>query len=197
MKAFLQVTPIILALTTTLISMPPNTKANEGSNQQSEQLGTRDEWINSALDEVQAKNNRLEEFLDENDVVRFELDWEGAPNTITFLNSKDKELKEFVFVVIGTFSPRTKTWKWGWDNPGYSDRIREISSYQKDISKSLGTMAFVQEGKFEATEEGAWLFGAMAVKFYGADALYLDRGTENIEGKELITYFALMDPDKK
>ena len=58
-------------------------------------------------------------------------------------------------------------------------------------------MIFLQEGKFEATEDSAWLYGAMAVKFYGAEALYLNRSGENIEGKELITYFALLDKEKK
>jgi len=197
MQILPRITSILIVLTTSLIAMPPNTQANEEANQQSEYVLTRDEWINSALDEVDEKNNHLDEFLNENDVIRFDLDWDNAPNTITFINSKEEAIKEFVFVVIGSFSPRTNTWKWAWDNPGYSDRIREISSYQKNIAQSLGTMVFLQEGKFEATEDSAWLYGAMAVKFYGAEALYLNRSGENIEGKELITYFALLDKEKK
>ena len=79
-------------------------KLYEDANQKSEHLLTRDEWINSALDEVDEKNNHLDEFLNKNDVVRFDLDWDNAPNTITFIHPITKFLSPNILKsIIGYF----------------------------------------------------------------------------------------------
>ncbi len=53
---------------------------------------TFEEAVTEALDDVRIRNNKLDDFLRENNTSSYELDWKIDPPTITFYNSKSDEL---------------------------------------------------------------------------------------------------------
>ena len=66
-----------------------------------EQNYTFEDAVTEALDYVRIRNNKLDNFLRENNSSRYEFDWKSYPPTISFYNSKSDELlKKDIFIVI-------------------------------------------------------------------------------------------------
>ena len=59
-----------------------------------EQNYTFEDAETEALDYVRIRNNKLDNFLRENNSSRYELDWKSDPPTISFYNSKSELVKK-------------------------------------------------------------------------------------------------------
>ena len=161
-----------------------------------EQNYTFEEVVTEALDDVRIRNNKLDDFLRENNASRYAFDWESDPPTISFYNSKSDELvKKYVFLVIGTYAPEKGTWQWGWDNSSYSKAHRKNSFRQRKIGDYLIPLkeVYEREGSFAVDPDDALRLAAFSVKQFNGEGFYVVDG-ENIEGNPLETYLLLGNP---
>ena len=81
-------------------------------------------------------------------------------------------LLEANVIDIGSFSPRSKTWKWAWSNDSVLPSLREKATKLKELEAVTGFPIFGSEEPFEIDEHMAWELAALAVKHFGAKACY-------------------------
>ncbi len=159
-----------------------------------EQNYTFEDAVTEALDYVRIRNNKLDDFLRENNSSKYEFDWKNVPPTISFYNSNtDELLKKYIFIVIGTYAPDKGTWQWGWDNSSFSKANRKNSFRQRKIGDYLIPLKeiYEREGSFEVDPDDAYRLAAFSVMYFRGEALYITRDGENIEGNPLETYLLL------
>lgn len=95
--------------------------------------------------------------------------YDQATCLLTF-STGDVELN-FSFFTLGSFSEKSNTWKWSWDNEHTLDRVKE----QSFLVKAFGEQAKFPKltaGLFESDEAEAWEFAAIAVHVTKAMGVY-------------------------
>ncbi len=161
-----------------------------------EQNYTFEDAVTEALDYVRIRNNKLDNFLRENNSSRYKLDWKSDPPTISFYNSKSELIKKYVFVVIGTYAPEKGTWKWGWSNLSYSKENMRRSWTQREIGNYLTPLKEIYErdDSFAIDPDDALRLAAFSVRQFNGEAYYITSDGKNIEGNPLETYLLLLNP---
>lgn len=65
------------------------------------------------------------------------------------------------FQIVGTYSVRSGTFLWSWDNPSILEPLSEDARTVRAFGKEHG-IDFLQWGKIDCTEESAWELAALA-----------------------------------
>src|SRR5580698_5164427 len=92
---------------------------------------------------------------------KFDLTWyenwfyDQTTGLLTF-STKDIELN-FRYIDIGSFSEKSNTWKWSWDNSTTLASIKERTNLVKDFGQRSG-FPKLTEGYFASDEIEAWEF---------------------------------------
>lgn len=105
----------------------------------------------------------------------FELTWyedwyyDQATGLLTF-STDDKQLN-FKFVSIGSYSEKSHTWKWSWDNTTTLDNVKEPTKLIRDFGQR-SDFSKLTEGYFPSEEVEAWEFVAIAAKILNGIGVY-------------------------
>ena len=116
---------------------------------------------------------------------------QDAPHFRIF-DAEDNVLFSCVGLEVGTFSPDTSSWKWGWANDSLSEGHRERLLALRELAVITGRAAFGFEAPFETDLQSAWTIAAIAAEHLGAGGCY-DAKIQNLKGEELHAYLAYMD----
>src|SRR5262249_7944289 len=119
-------------------------------------------FVNSAVWELDQKEKSLEE------KYKFDLSarwtFEPDPPTLKFFDKNDKLHLTCDVVEIGSYSPSTQSWRWGWSNESITPKMREQGLPLKQLQQITGKDYFGFEGVFSADEIMAWQLAAISVR---------------------------------
>ena len=105
----------------------------------------------------------------------YDLDWyenwfyNQATGLLTFSRS-DLELN-FKYFQVGSFSEKSNTWKWSWDNDHTLDNVKETTKLIKEFGKRYN-FPKLTNGYFPSDEFEAWEFTAIAAKLTNSIGVY-------------------------
>jgi hypothetical protein len=88
---------------------------------------------------------------------------------LTF-STGDKELN-FKYFDIGSFSEKSKTWKWSWDNEDTLDNVKTKALLMKEFGQ-VNNIVKLTNGLFDCSEAEAWEFAAIAAKLGNGLGVY-------------------------
>ena len=130
-----------------------------------------DTFLLEAVNELDAKHDILQK---EYGFGTFSRWWyEQVSSKLQFFNKQDSLCLEAKVIHIGSYSPKSNTWKWSWSNesilPWSSQRAEKI----KELESITGFELFGQESAFEIESESmAWELAAISVKHLGVMGCY-------------------------
>lgn len=88
------------------------------------------------------------------------------------LTFSTQELKlNFKYIHVGSYSEKSKTWKWSWDNDHTLDKVKEATNRIKDFGQR-SNFPKLTEGYFPSDEIEAWEFTAIAAKLLNGIGVY-------------------------
>ena len=97
----------------------------------------------------------------------YDVDWydnwfyNQSTGLLTF-STGDQELN-FKYFDVGSFSEKSNTWKWSWDNDSTLDNVKENATTVKEFGQRLNFSKLIT-GYFISDEFEAWEFVAIAAK---------------------------------
>jgi len=78
-------------------------------------------------------------------------------------------------IEIGTYSPPTQSWQWGWSNDSVTPGMRQQALPLKQLQRITGKHYFGSEGPFAADEVFARQLAAISVRHLSALGCYRAR----------------------
>lgn len=127
--------------------------------------------LETAMQELMAKQEGLQRDFGLGDMARWWLDQPSG--TIQFFDEQDRLAVEARILNIGSFAPKTDTWKWAWSNPTVEPGLREKALQLKALEGITGIALFASEEAFPVGDEGmAWELAAIAVHHLKAVGCY-------------------------
>ena len=126
------------------------------------------------LKEAQAELDQKQDAL-QSDYLLGSLPRWWFDQTTEKLNFEDEYghvLLEADVIDIGSFSPKSKTWKWAWSNDSVLPGLREKAVRLKELEAVTGFEIFGSSDAFAVDEPMAWELAALAVKHLGAVGCY-------------------------
>ena len=145
------------------------------------------EFIDSAMAELKDKQQNLQSNFKLGDWSRWELDQDTEQ--ISFYDDEGNIALTASFRFIGSYAPKSDSWKWGWSNQSITPSLREKSIPLKKLKEITGFDLFGFEGTFDVDEPMAWELAAMATQILGADGCY--RAPSSDDGPK--SFLALSD----
>ncbi len=138
-----------------------------------------DAFFDVAYNELQAKQAALGEEYGMGTYSRWHYDQTTAK--LQFFDKDDRLALEADFIDIGSYSPVSNTWMWGWANESILPGLRKKAEGIKDLEGLTGLELFGEERAFPARDEAmAWGLTAVAVKHLGLLGCY--RAPSSSEG---------------
>ena len=107
--------------------------------------------------------------------AEYDLNWyenwfyNQATGLLTF-NTGDTELN-FRYFSVGSFSTKSNTWKWAWDNDTTLDNVKQQSEAIREFGLQ-SNFAKLTDGYFTSDEIEAWEFAAIAAKLTNGIGVY-------------------------
>ncbi len=130
-----------------------------------------DNFLAKVNDELESKQAELNSTYGLGEMKRWWFDQQSAK--LQFFDVNDRLAVEADVVGIGSFSPKSSSWKWAWSNPTFLPELREKALPLKRLEVFTGFDLFGNEGTFSiAGESMAWELAAMAVHQLGALGCY-------------------------
>ncbi len=83
-----------------------------------------------------------------------------------FYNENDTQEIYFKYIAIGTYSIKTKTWMWNWENEHSLEKSKQQLLELKKIGEE-NNYEKLSNGYFDSDEYDGWDFIAIALKFFG------------------------------
>ena len=111
-----------------------------------------------------------DKFQETYDVDRYE-NWfyNQATGLLTF-STGDAQLN-FKYFDVGSFSAKSSTWKWSWDNEHTLDNVKESTKLLKEFGEKL-SYSKLTTGCFPSDEYEAWEFTAIAANLTHGIGVY-------------------------
>lgn len=122
----------------------------------------------------------------------YDLDWyenwfyNQATGLLTF-SSNDVELN-FRYFQVGSFSEKSNTWKWSWDNDHTLDNVKETTKLIKEFGQR-SNYPKLTNGYFPSDEFEAWEFTAIAAKLTDGIGVYRPGNDDQLQIFLVITEF--------
>src|SRR4051812_28508654 len=79
--------------------------------------------------------------------------YDQTTGLLTF-STDDKEVN-FKYINVGTYSEKSNTWKWSWDNDSTLDKVKDAAKLIKDFGQR-SNFPKLTEGYFPSDEIEAW-----------------------------------------
>lgn len=150
------------------------------------------QFMQDAVDELNEKQDALEQEYGFGGHARWAFD--QVTEKFQLLDEAGRVMVEAEVVDIGSYSPKSNTFKWAWSNPSILPALREKSIRIKGLEAYTGISLFGDENAFTVEDESmAWELAAMAVKYIGAMGCY--RGPSSTGGPS--TFLALTSITRK
>lgn len=105
---------------------------------------------------------------------------------LTFSTGETK--LHFSYFEVGTFSEKSKTWKWAWDNEHILDNVKETSKLVRAFGEKSNFPKLTQ-GLFASDEFEAWEFTAIAIKLAGGIGTYRPVSDGHLKSFLVLTKF--------
>jgi hypothetical protein len=143
-----------------------------------------DDFAQECIEELKALQARFQE--------KYDLDWyenwfyQQASGLLTF-STGDTELN-FKYFEVGSFSPKSNTWKWSWDNDHTLDKAKEQTRAIKEYGQSLNYPKLT-DGCFNSDEFEAWEFTAIAAKLANGIGVYRPVNDQQLQIFLVVTEF--------
>ena len=128
------------------------------------------DYVGFAASCVQELNVLQDRFKNEFNLTWYE-NWfyDQVTGLLTF--STDEKQLNFKFIEVGSFSEKSSTWKWSWDNESNLVKVKEATQQIKDFGQRLDFQKLT-EGCFPSDEIEAWEFTAIATKLLNGIGAY-------------------------
>jgi len=94
----------------------------------------------------------------------------------------------FKYFEVGSFSEKSMTWKWAWDNDHTLDKVKETSNLIKEFGQN-SNYSKLTDGCFQSDEFEAWEFTAIAAKLTNGIGVYRLVNDDNLKILLVITEF--------
>ena len=133
-----------------------------------EESGRWEPFVSNAIDELQAKQDRLQDRFDLSKHERWDYDQESGE--IVFSNAGVPAVAAR-FQIVGSISTANDTWLWSWANFSLVPEISEQLVAVREFGEEEG-FANLTVPKWPATEEDGWELTAVAAKALNADGAY-------------------------
>jgi len=123
---------------------------------------------------------------------QYDLDWyenwfyNQATGLLTF--STGEEQLNFSYFQVGSFSNKSTTWKWAWDNDHTLDSVKQTTQLIKEFGQQSNFPKLV-EGCFVSNEIEAWEFTAIAAKIGNGIGAYRPVGDDQLQVYLVIAAF--------
>jgi hypothetical protein len=123
-------------------------------------------------------------------------DWfyDQTTGLLTF-STVDKELN-FKYISVGSYSEKSNTWKWSWDNNHTLDNGKESANLIKDFGQRLN-FPKLTEGYLPSDEIEAWEFTAIAANLLNGIGVYRPVNDTGLKIFLVITEFVDNDTAQK
>lgn len=138
------------------------------NNTKDSRVGDVDAFFDECLAELEEKNTELMDNYSLAEYERWDFDQETAE--LVFSNQGKKGLIARVYY-IGSYSPRSETWMWGWGNDSVMPyltapiaRVREFG-HEQNIEELVDRF-------WSATEDAGWAMSAAALRIVGGLGVY-------------------------
>lgn len=130
-----------------------------------------DAFFEIVTDELKQKQNELQV---KHGIGEFDRWWyEQATSKLQFYNADDHQILEADTIDIGSYSPKSITWKWAWSNESVLPSLRKQSEVFKELESITGYDIFGTEYAFEIEDQNmAWGLAAFAVNHINALGCY-------------------------
>jgi hypothetical protein len=114
-----------------------------------------DAFLAEVNDELESKQADVNSAYGLGEMKRWWFEQQGAK--LQFFDGNDRLAVEADVIGIGSFSPKSSSWKWAWSNPSFLPEIREKALPLKRLEAFTGFDLFGNEGTFSiAGEAMAW-----------------------------------------
>jgi hypothetical protein len=113
--------------------------------------------------------------LQDNFQETYDVDWyenwfyNQATGLLTF-STGDAEIN-FKYFEVGSFSQKSNTWKWSWDNDHTLDNVKETTNQIREFGEKSKFPKLI-DGYFRSDEFEAWEFTAIAAKLTNGIGVY-------------------------
>ena len=105
---------------------------------------------------------------------------------LTF-STDDKELN-FRYFSVGSYSEKSNTWKWSWDNETTLDNVKDPAKLVKAFGER-SNFPKLTDGYFQSNEIEAWEFTAIAAKLLHGIGVYRPVNDEQLKIFLVVTEF--------
>ncbi|WP_324676921.1 DUF6882 domain-containing protein [Hymenobacter sp. GOD-10R] len=124
-------------------------------------------FAGECVEELKVLQNK---FREEYNLSWYE-NWFYNQSTGLFTFSTDDVELNFKYFQVGSFSKKTNTWKWAWDNDNTLDNVKEITNVAKEFGQK-NNFNKLTNAYFESDEIEAWEFTAIAAKLTNGIGTY-------------------------
>ncbi|WP_095095826.1 DUF6882 domain-containing protein [Pseudomonas sp. Irchel 3A5] len=127
--------------------------------------------LEKAMQNLMTKQEALQENFGLGEMARWWMDQTNA--TVQFFDENDRLAVEANILNIGSFAPKSDTWKWAWCNPSVEPELRDKALPLKNLRDITGIELFGSEEAFAVEGESmAWELAAIAVHYLNAEGCY-------------------------
>ncbi len=127
--------------------------------------------LETSMKELINKQDELSSVYGLGDMARWWLDQESA--TVQFFDAYDRLVIEAEILNIGSFAPKSSSWRWAWGNSTVPPELRQKALLLKQLQGITGIDLFGDEQAFSIEgEEMAWELAAIAIHHLKALGCY-------------------------
>ena len=128
-------------------------------------------FLSSAQEELRHKQNHLVERYGFGTLNRWWFD--QTTEKLQLFDDADNLVIEADVIEIGTYSPKSNSWKWAWSNKSLLPEMRKKAEPLKELKDITGIEIFGCEDAFEIKDEAmAWELAAFSVRHLAALGCY-------------------------
>lgn len=130
--------------------------------------------------------------LQDNFQETYDVDWyenwfyNQATRLLTF-STGDVEIN-FKYFEVGSFSKKSNTWKWSWDNDHTLDNVKETTNQIREFGEKSKFPKLI-DGYFPSDEFEAWEFTAIAAKLTNGIGVYRPVNNDELQIFLVVTEF--------
>jgi len=130
-----------------------------------------EQFVETARSELEAKQDRLIADFGLGDADSWFFD--QATEKLQFFDDQKRLLVEADVIDVGSYSPKSISWKWAWGNESVLPALRQKAEKLKELEAITGLELFGEPHAFEVDDENtAWDLTAMAARHLGALGCY-------------------------
>ena len=128
-------------------------------------------FLVSAMDELKAKQDVLEKQYGLGHARRW---WfEQTTEKLQFFDESNRVTAEADVIAVGSYSPKSNTWKWAWSNDAVLPVLRQKAGKLTELKAVTGMELFGKADTFRVENESmAWELAAMSVRHLSALGCY-------------------------